>query len=100
DKTAALPLVGPSLTVWIEWAAAQQGESLVRLEPISASVALDILRFHTFLSIIMSLGGEGQVPSVPVDPNNGTFVVAIAFYNRGYDVHMHDEDDVTADGSG
>jgi hypothetical protein len=48
----------------------------------------------------MALGGEDQVPSVPVDPNHGTFVVGIALYGRGYDVHMHDEDDVAADGSG
>ena len=100
DKTAGLPLVAGSMTVWIEWATATHGLASLSLEPVNAIYALDTLRFHTFRGIVMSLGGEGQVPTVPVDANNGTFVVGIALYNRGYDVFVHDEDDVAADGSG
>lgn len=48
----------------------------------------------------MALGGEGQVPQVPADPNHGTFQVAIELYERGYDVLMRDEDEVAADGAG
>jgi len=102
DKTGALPFApgGTSLTVWVEWAVAAHGDAELLLQPAAADYALDALRFHTFRSIVMALGGESQVPSVPVDPNHGTFVVGIALYERGYDVHLHDEDDVTADGSG
>src|SRR5262249_5335245 len=88
------------LTVWIEWAAAQQGVADLRLEPLAATFALDMLRFHTFGSIIIALGGEGQNPSVPVDPNHGTFVTGIDLYNSGYDVFLHSEADVAPDGSG
>lgn len=100
DRTAALPLSGISLTVFVEWAAPMHGEATLALEPLTAAYALDTLRFHTFHSIVAALGGEGQVPSVPVDTNSGTFVVGIALYNAGYDVIMHDEDDVNASGAG
>lgn len=100
DKTPALALAVGTTTVWIEWTAPAHGFATLSLEPLDASYALDSIRFHAFRSIIMSLGGEGQVPTVPVDPNNGTVVVGTALYNRGYDVFVHDEDDVAADGSG
>lgn len=100
DRTGALPLAGGTLTVFVEWAAAMHGEATLALEPLAAAYALDTLRFHTFHSIVAALGGEGQVPSVPVDTNSGTFVVGIALYNAGYDVIMHDEDDVNASGAG
>lgn len=102
DRTDGLVLGGggTSLTLWVEWAAAAQGEGEIHLEPLAGAYALETLHFHTFRSIVMALGGEGQVPSVPVDPNHGTFVVALALYGRGFDVHIYDEDHVTADGSG
>lgn len=102
DRTDALALAGSgtSLTAWVEWAAAAHGSGELHLEPFVGAYSLDTVRFHTFRSIVMALGGEDQVPSVPVDANQGTFVVANALYARGYDVHVHDEDDVAADGSG
>lgn len=100
DKTGAIPLVSGAATVWIEWAMPAHGLATLSLEPLDANYTFDEIRFHSFRSIIMSLGGESQVPSVPVDVNHGTFVVGIALYNRGYDVFLHDEDDVAADGSG
>ena len=100
NRTASLALTGGSTTVWIEWADAAHGIATLALEPLAAPVALDMLRFHTFRGIVMALGGEGQVPTVPVDPNQGTFVVAISLYGRGYDVMQYDEDNVAADGSG
>ena len=39
---------------------------------------LDKVKFHTFRSIVTALGGENQVPTVPVDANHGTFQIAIA----------------------
>lgn len=102
DRTDALVLGGggTSLTAWVEWAAAAHGVGELHLEPFAGAYPLDTIRFHTFHSIVMALGGEDQVPIVPTDANHGTFVVANALYVRGYDVHVHDEDDVTADGSG
>lgn len=102
DRTPALPFASGAtqLTLWAEWAAAIQGGGALELEPESAAILIDRIVFHTFGGIIMALGGEDQVPSVPVDTNNGTAVVAIALYNRGYDVHLYDEDLVTANGSG
>lgn len=102
DKTDALPF-GPSateLTLWVEWASAAHGTAELHVEPPAVSVSKDSLVFHTFHSIVVALGGEGQVPSDPAEPNSGTFVVATSLYPRGYDVHMFDEDDVGADGSG
>ncbi|MCP4247582.1 MAG: hypothetical protein GY778_11085 [bacterium] len=102
DQTGALPF-GPSdtdLTVWVEWATATHGIADLRLEPLASNVAKDTLVFHTFESIVAALGGEGQVPSDPADPEAGTFVVATHLYGLGYDVHMFDEDSVGADGSG
>lgn len=101
NRTDALPFsAGSTLTVWVEWAVPIQGTADLTLEPLAANFTLDMVRFHTFQSIVMALGGEDQVPSVPVDPNHGTFVVGIALYNEGYDVHIYDEDNVTANGSG
>lgn len=102
DRTDALPFPpgGATMTFWVEWAVAAHGTADLALEPLAAPLALDTVRFHTFRSIVMALGGENQSPTVPVDLNHGTFVVGTALYQRGYDVHMHDEDDVSAAGTG
>lgn len=101
DTTDALVLTGgTTLTLWVEWAEVVHGVGDLRLEPLDGAYSLDTLRFHTFQSIVMALGGEDQVPSVPVDPNNGTAVVATALYGKGYDVHLYDEDNVSPNGSG
>lgn len=102
DETPALTLSpgSSSLTLWAEWGESAHGNGEIQLKPLAADYALDVVRFHAFEDIVMSLGGEGQVTTVPVDPNNGTFVVGIALYEQGFDVHMYDEDNVAADGSG
>ncbi len=102
DKTEALPF-GPlqsAITLWIEWSSATPGTAVLTVEPVGTSVVKDEIVFHAFESMVMALGGEGQETSVPVDPNHGTFVVGIAMYAVGYDVHMYDEDVVGPDGSG
>ncbi len=102
DRTEALP-IGPGesdLTLWVEWQSTTHGLADLHVEPLDVAAPLDTLRFHTLRGIVMALGGEGQVPSVPVDPNHGTFVVATSLYGQGFDVHIHDEDGVAADGSG
>lgn len=59
----------------------------------------DRLVFHPFTSVVIVLGGEGQVPADPVleTTNHGTFQTAIDLYREGYDVHMYDEDKVMED---
>lgn len=88
------------LTLWVEWAGAGHGLAGLELRPAGSSAAADALRFHSFRSIVMALGGENQVPTIPVSSNHGTFLVAIDLYGLGYDVHMHDEDDVGSNGAG
>ncbi len=102
DRTGALPLgAGQTLlTFYVEWAAAVHGEAELHVEPLAAPISLDVLRFHTFRGIVLALGGEDQSPTVPLDANHGTFVVAHALYQQGYDVHIYDEDNVGADGGG
>ena len=102
DKSDALPL-GPlqdQLTVWVEWASVTHGVVELHVEPLMTDASKDTLVFHTFQTLVAALGGEDQVPSDPPDPETGTFVVAQALYQQGYDVHMFDEDNVGADGSG
>jgi hypothetical protein len=102
DKSDALP-IGPSqdqLIVWVEWASATHGVAELHVEPLVASVPKDTLVLHTFHTIVVALGGENQIPSDPPDPESGTFVVAQELYQQGFDVHMFDEDNVGADGSG
>ncbi len=102
DKTSALPL-GPAdtqMTVWVEASGSDHGVVALGLEPAATTEALDTLTFHTFQSIVMALGGENQVPSIPLDANNGTFVNATSLYSLGYDVHQYDEDNVGGDGFG
>ncbi|MCB9851142.1 MAG: hypothetical protein H6817_10620 [Phycisphaerales bacterium] len=103
-STKSVPLpVGPtetSLTLWVEWESAVHGVATLQVEPAFSNVVKDSLTFHTFHGIVLALGGEGQVPTVPVEANSGTFVVGTALYGLGFDVHMYDEDNVSADGSG
>jgi hypothetical protein len=102
NDRAALPNAQATgtLTVFIEWATAAHGTATLSIEPAADATPLDTLTFHTFTGIVLALGGEDQVPSLPVNTNHGTFVVATALYERGFDVHKYDEDNVSADGSG
>lgn len=102
DKTGVLP-IGPGqaqLTLWVEWATAAHGAAELHIESPALHAPKDTLLFHSFQSIVIALGGENQVPTDPPDPNAGTFVAAQALYRAGYDVHMFDEDGVSANGSG
>jgi hypothetical protein len=100
NQTAPLPLpVAGTLTLWVEWSGAP-GLRALALRALEPDVVHDRLLFHAFTSRVIALGGEGQVPGVPVDPNHGTFLVATDLYEQGYDVLMRDEDQVDASGNG
>jgi hypothetical protein len=100
-RTAPLGFNGTSkLTVWVEWSAAAPGLATLALRALAPERAVDRLEFHAFGGLVVALGGEGQSPGLPLDPNHGTFVAATELYERGWDVLMRDEDDVFANGSG
>lgn len=100
DVSAALDFAGAGhTTLWVEWNGAP-GLAALSLRALEPDARLDRLVFHAFESLVVALGGEGQTPGLPLDPNHGTFVVATELYERGYDVLMRDEDHVTANGSG
>jgi len=102
DTSAVLPFGAGAtqLNLGVEWAGSSQGTASLELLSVGSSTAADRLVFHTFQSITLALGGEGQVPTTPLDPNHGTFAVAIELYRQGYDVQMFDEDAVGATGLG
>ncbi|HXV76867.1 MAG TPA: hypothetical protein VD788_11185 [Candidatus Polarisedimenticolaceae bacterium] len=101
---AIVSFAGGPLTTWLEQPTA--GSSSLTLVARRTSemsiVASAELSVFTFSSIVIALGGEDQVPGDPplVPGNHGTFEVAIELYRRGYDVHMYDEDVVSASGAG
>jgi hypothetical protein len=99
-----LDFEGGPLTVWVEKPTAGVADLALQARQIGdqAIVAADTMHFYGFTSVVIALGGEGQVPAdPPLEPDNhGTFQVAIELYQRGYDVHMYDEDVVGSNGAG
>jgi len=101
NRTAELDFGGAeTLTLWAEWTGAAGATPALTLRALEGDALLDRLRFHAFRGLVVALGGEGQTPQVPVDPNHGTFVIGIELEQRGYDVLMRDEDEVDAAGAG
>lgn len=104
SDTAVISVARGRRTVWVENPAggSTQLEFLVRRQLQAATLASDEIHLYPFTSIVIALGGEGQVPAdPPLDQgNHGMFEVAIDLYRRGYDVHMYDEDVVSASGAG
>lgn len=70
--------------------------------PSPFSPLVDRVALYRFKSIVIALGGEGHIPWDPVNDsgNHGTFQLAIDLYQQGYDIHMYDEDNVSANGAG
>ncbi|MHB1156733.1 MAG: hypothetical protein ACYC26_07825 [Phycisphaerales bacterium] len=92
DKTAALSFDGGNtLTVFVEWADANHGTVDLHLEPPGNNNVMDTVRFHTFHSVVVVLGGWGQTPKDPTIANEQTWQIAIDLYREGYDAWMWDE---------
>lgn len=91
---------GTQLSLGVEWAGGGHGTAALEVLSVGSNVVLDRLVFHTFHGVTLALGGEDQVPGNPVDPNHGTYRVAIELYDQGYDVQQFDEDAVGANGLG
>jgi hypothetical protein len=92
-RTDPLNFVNNTVTVWVEWSAADHGTDVLRLRNATTLTIIDSLTFHTFHSAVLAFGGHTQVPADPVpDPNNfGVFRTAIELYTQGYDARMYDE---------
>lgn len=91
---------GAQTTLWVEWTGNSGGLADLTLQLESNEREFDRLTFHVFDGLVVALGGEDQVPSLPVDPNHGTYITATELYERGYDVLMRDEDEVSSTGAG
>ncbi len=93
---------GGTLTVWVENPNGGSAGLDLRARPAGggATLASDSIQFYPFTSVIIALGGEGQGPTDPPDPNHGAFNIAKTLYTQGYDVHMYDEDNVSSSGAG
>ncbi|MFQ5768187.1 MAG: hypothetical protein ACE5ID_09425 [Acidobacteriota bacterium] len=102
--SSVLTFSSTTRTVWVEDPSGGTADLslMVRTTPGGSLVASDLVHFHSLASIIIALGGEGQVPAdPPLEPaNHGTFALAISLYQLGYDVHMYDEDAVSLTGAG
>jgi hypothetical protein len=97
------PTLYASRTVWVEWSQAAHGTASLRLRPAvgqPSNLPQDSITFHTFQSIVVALGGLGQVAGLPLDANHGAFKIGTSLYQSGYDVRLFDEDKVTSDGTG
>jgi hypothetical protein len=101
DVTAPLVFGGAAeLKLWAEWLGPAGALGALVLRAPEPDVVIDRLVFHSFTGLVVALGGEDQVPAAPVDSNHGTYLVATDLYERGWDVLMRDEDQVSANGSG
>ena len=93
---AVLTPAAVTSTLWVENPAGGSADLWISARPTGGGpeVAGDLVRFYPFQGVIIALGGEDQVPADPPnDPGNqGTFDLAIALYQLGFDVHMYDED--------
>lgn len=102
-RTEPLSFTGDSASIFVEWITEGHGTDPLQLVNASSSTLLDTIRFHTFHSAIVVLGGRAQIPAdPPLDPDNhGIFRAAIDLYrNEGYDVRMYNENDVDLSGTG
>ena len=91
NKTAELvfnPTSPLALTVFVEWADPNHGTCILDAEPTTANNVLDSVKFHTFKSIIIAIGGLGQ--SAPAS-GSGTGKTATKLYKLGYDAQWFPE---------
>jgi hypothetical protein len=102
--SAVITFAATTRTVWVEnpTGVSADLELVARATAGGQVTASDRVHFRPFTSVVIALGGEGQVPAdPPLEPaNHGTFQLAITLEQKGYDVHMYDEDVVPANGLG
>jgi hypothetical protein len=102
-----LPFINDTITVFVEWNDIVHGASLLVLRDAATSTSLDVVRFHSFRSLVVVFGGNGQDPTDTDgdgsigDPvrgsainREGIFDTAQILYVTGWDVLAFDEEDV------
>ena len=116
DKETPIPMNGnqtedleafPEKSVFVEWAVTNHGFADLQLVNADTGEIFDTVRFHSFRSLIIAFGGNGQDPNDTDgdgsigDPREdlstnreGIFDVAQTLYNTGWDVLAFDEEEV------
>ncbi|MEX2169778.1 MAG: fibronectin type III domain-containing protein [Pirellulales bacterium] len=102
-QTEPLMFVNDTVTVFVEWVDFNHGFDNLSLVDPATMMTLDTIRFHSFRSIIVAFGGDGQSPTdtdgdgsigdpVQGGPNReGIFDIAQTMYNEGWDVLAFNE---------
>jgi len=108
NTTLPLPFVNDTVTVWVEWTSTTHGIADVNLFEVGNPAVIDIIRFHSFESLIVIFGGntqnpadtngDGSIGDAVAGPGNreGIFDTAQILYDNGWDVLAFDEEDVDA----
>lgn len=107
-QSEPLPFVNDKVTVFVEWSAFGHGFANLTLVDPATMNAVDSVRFHSFKSLVIIFGGNGQDPQdtdgdgligdfIGGGPNReGIFDFAQILYNFGWDVLPFDEEDLDA----
>ena len=92
------------LPLWVEYvahgAAAPLTASLTLTVTNGFESAQDSVLFHRFQSVVIAIGGNSQDPRNFGDPRLGTFTMAGALYDQGYDVHMYSHNQIQSSSPG
>jgi hypothetical protein len=94
-----------STSVWVEWVDSEHGTESITLFDQATMTPHDTVRFHSFRSMVVVFGGNGQNPfdgnrdgniadPIKGDPGNseGIFHVAMNMYVTGWDVYAYNEE--------
>jgi hypothetical protein len=109
NRSFPLTFTNGKLTVYVEWIEPRHGTAdlhLVNVISPTQFLMLDSLKFHTFHSILVALGGKGSTPSytLPKASNlnaathDGIYSPAGELYRSGYDVYMYQSDGKSSEG--
>jgi hypothetical protein len=98
-NTEPLPFVNDTITVFVEWIDSGHGTDTLALVDVASSTNQDVVRFHTFRSLVVVFGGRSQNPEDtdgdgsigdPVGNSTtnreGIFDLAQFHYDTGWDV--------------
>lgn len=92
-------------TVWIEYTKlAQTTGATSAVIDLSVSdgggTATDKLVLHSFQSIVIAIGGNGQDPASSGATSQSVFAIGANLYRQGYDVQLYRHDQVSSSGAG
>lgn len=71
------------MTVYVEWNDQVHGTGDLQVVDTDTGFVFDTLKFHTFTSVIIVLGGWNQVPSPSTNDEQGVFLIADEIYKVG-----------------